>query len=217
MFTSKHETNNCPCWQNLLSSQLCNNCLQLLKGSLLPRSVSYEIDSSLEVLAMSHYNSKMKEFIYSCKSAAFNGLMPSQKSLIKELCAFWSQELKTKPIDIFVPVPAHPIRSILQSDLAWFLARYLSRELAKGEPRSVLKRKFFVSNHLYSAQKTLSRALRQEKIKQQYYVPPSKTPKMRIYLVDDVCTTGSTLSLCKNLLEKAGHSVEGAIVLSKVS
>ncbi len=217
MFTSKFDANNCPCWQNLLSAQLCKNCLQQLQGSLLPRSLSYEIDFSLEVFAMSHYSPKMKDFIYSCKSAAFNGLMPSQKNLIKELCAFWSQELKTKNIDAFVPIPAHPIRSILQSDLAWFIARYLSRELSKGEPLSVLKRKFFVSNHLYSAQKNLNRALRKEKIKEQYYVPVSKAAKMRICLVDDVCTTGSTLSLCKNLLEKAGHHVESAIVLSKVS
>jgi len=166
---------------------------------------------------MSHYNAKMKDFIYSCKSAAFNGLMPSQKGIIKELCAFWSQELKAKRIDAFVPIPAHPVRSLLQSDLAWFLARYLSRALAKGEPVSVLKRKFFVSNQLYSAQKNLSRSQRKEKIKQQYYVPRSMFPKLRVYLVDDVCTTGSTLSLCKNLLEKAGHHVEGAIVLSKVN
>lgn len=206
----------CPCWQNLFSEQFCKNCLKNLQASLIPRSVSFEVDRSLELLSMSYYDSKMKDFIYSCKSAAFNGLMPTQKTLLKELCSFWSQEVKGKNIEAFVPVPAHPLRSLLQSDLAWFLARYLSRELGKGEPLSLMKRRVFVEDRLYAPQKTLSRFHRKEKIHQQYYVPKIKDKRLRLYLVDDVCTTGSTLSLCKTLLEKAGHSVEGAIVLSKV-
>lgn len=215
MFTHKHEQ-ECLCWQNLFSDRLCKNCLKRLQASLLPRSISFEIEKSLELYSMSYYDSKMKDFIYTCKSAAFNGLMPPQKNLLKELCAFWSQEVKSKDIEAFVPIPAHPLRSLLQSDLAWFLARYLSRELGKGEPVSILKRRLFVGNRLYAPQKSLNRSLRREKIIQQYFVPPTSQKKLRLYLVDDVCTTGSTLNLCKTLLEKAGHQVAGAIVLSKV-
>lgn len=165
---------------------------------------------------MSRYNAPMKNFIVACKTSSFNGLMPSQKNLIKELCLYWAEELKEESIDVFTPIPGHPLRSYLQSDLAWFLARYLSKSLGCGEPQSLLKRKLFVKGQLYAPQKSLSRTDRKKKIMEQYFVSKKKHRSLRVCLVDDVCTTGSSLSLCKSLLEEAGHTVVSAIVLSKV-
>ncbi|MEZ4814185.1 MAG: hypothetical protein R3A80_03135 [Bdellovibrionota bacterium] len=158
----------------------------------------------------------MKSFIYSCKSAAFNGLMPTQKNILKELCEFWSAELRNKKIDIVTAIPGHPIRSRMQSDLAWFLARYLSRALGLKEPPSILKRKVFVKERIYRSQKSLTRSERKESINQQYYIPTPGNEALRVCLIDDVCTTGSTLLLCKKLLENSGYKVDCAFVLSKV-
>lgn len=158
----------------------------------------------------------MKHFIYSCKSAAFNGLMPTQKNILKELCAFWSAELKNKKIDLVTAIPGHPIRSRMQTDLAWFLARYLSRSLGLSEPSSILKRKLFVKDRVYKAQKSLTRHERKHAIQQQYFIPAPSKEALRVCLIDDVCTTGSTLLLCKTLLETRGYKVNSALVLSKV-
>lgn len=206
----------CPCWENLLSHELCSSCLKALQRSLLPRSISFRLDD-LEVFSMSSYEPCMKDYILSCKNASFNGLMPSQKKLLIELCDHWAQELRTQKIQKVVPIPAHPLRSLMQSDLAWFLARYLSRSLSLGDVESLLKRRIFIKDNFYSPQKTLSAFSRKEKISEQYYVPRNKEKNLRVLLVDDVCTTGSTLKYCKKILQHAGYEVAGALVLSKVS
>lgn len=206
----------CPCCHSLIGTKLCDECLKRLQKSLTPRSVLFSLEQNLTLRTMSRYDAAMKNFIVTCKSSSFNGLMPSQKNLIKELSHYWAKELKEEKIDLFTPIPGHPIRSYLQSDLAWFLARYLSKSLGLGEPQSLLKRKFFTKGQLYAPQKSLSRMDRKKKITEQYYVPKKNHGSLNICLVDDVCTTGSTLKLCKSLLEEAGHTVVSAIVLSKV-
>jgi len=215
--TEEFSEEHCPCWQSLFSSQLCDVCIRKIRKATFPRSVSFKIDANLKLRAMTSYTDYMKEYIYLCKSAPFNGLMPTQKNMLKELCAYWAEELKAAEIDALVAIPSHPFRSLLQSDLAWFLARYLSRALKKTEPLPLMKRRFFIRGQTYSSQKHLRKIERQEFIREQYYVPHrSKYQKLRVLLVDDVCTTGSTLKLCRDLLERAEHQVHSAIVLSKV-
>ncbi len=206
---------HCPCWENLLGNTLCSSCLRRLQKSLLPRSLSFDLTPTLELRSMSLYDSAMKDYIYLCKTALFNGLMPTQKNLLKELCRFWASEYDASEFDVIVPVPGNPFRNLMQSDLAWHLARYMARELSLGEPQSLLKRRFFVQGRLSASQKMLSKVERHKLIRQQYYLPQAMTPK-RVLLVDDVCTTGSSLRYCSELLEAAGYRVHSTLVLARV-
>lgn len=216
MFTDKVVA--CPCWQNLLGSRYCSTCLLHLKSSLLPRTLSFQLENKVTLRAMGRYDAAMKDFIYYSKSALFNGLMPAQKNLLKDLSAHWASELRPLQVDVVVPVPGHPLRSRMQTDLAWFLARYLSQDLGLGEPECWIKRKFFIQDKIYRSQKFSTRVERARDIRQQFYLQPNrkKNDFSKILLVDDVCTTGSTLKFCAELLEGEGYKGTTAITLARV-
>jgi predicted amidophosphoribosyltransferase len=201
----------------MLSNRLCRNCLRRIGNSILPRSVRFNLAGNLKVASMTNYTESMKEFIYLCKSAPFNGFMPPHKTLLKELCAHWSTEFSDAKIDAVVPIPGHPFRTIIESDLTWHIARFICKGLGKAEPMSLLKRKYFINGKVYKSQKDLDKWDRAQMIKEQYYLPANGPENMRLLLVDDVCTTGSTLRHCKELLESKGHKIVSSIVLSKVS
>lgn len=207
----------CPCWENLFSIKPCLECQHELKKLLLPRTLSENSYKGFKIYSMSRYEGRMREFIIQSKCSSFNGLLPSQKNLLKSLSEYWSSELQAHKIDHFVPIPGHPIRSFMQSDLAWYLARYLSQRLQKGEPQSFLKRRLFVDGNIYLPQKHLDKVERSERIKSQYFIKNKCETKKRICLVDDVHTTGSTLRFCRDMLTQANYEVPVAIVLANVS
>lgn len=211
------QSNYCPCWENFLSDHPCKSCAAELKKLLTPRNPHEAHTNNFKLYSMSNYEGRMREFIISSKNAAFNGLMPAQKKFLETICEYWHPEIAEYKVDLFIPVPGHPIRSFLQSDIAWYLARYLSKASNKGEPQSPLKRKLFVNNNLYLPQKHLTKIERSEKVRTQYFVNEKIKTPLKACLVDDVFTTGSTINTCKDMLINAGYEVPVAIVLSKVN
>jgi ComF family protein len=115
--------------------------------------------------------------------------------------------------DIVVPVPAPSLRRILRGyhpaeELAAAVARLLDRPLAAA----ALRRR-----HGFPSQTSLDRRRRAENAERSFAAGKKSeiVRGLRVLLVDDVCTTGATLSSCARLLRQAGASSVSALVLAQ--
>lgn len=117
--------------------------------------------------------------------------------------------------DIIIPVPLHPRRlrwrDFNQSEL---LAKHLSQNLAPGLEiplgTKVLKRKRLTQPQM----KIKNYSERKENLQNAFSIAGSEEIRGKvILLVDDVCTTGTTLLECAKILKKNGaRKVFGAVV-----
>jgi ComF family protein len=108
--------------------------------------------------------------------------------------------LAGRRFDFIVPVPLHPARKRERGfNQAELLARALSRATSI-RLRSALQRTRYTTT-----QTQFDRAERMENLKGAFRLRRgSNVQDLRVLLVDDVLTTGSTLSECASVLKKGG-------------
>jgi ComF family protein len=118
------------------------------------------------------------------------------------------------PVDLLIPVPLHPFRlrerGYNQSDL---LARALGTMIGLPVVTNGLRR----VRHT-QPQMSLQAADRRENVQGAfiYQTRGSKTiSRQRVLIIDDVCTTGSTLEACSLALKAAGASAVWAFTLAR--
>ncbi len=103
--------------------------------------------------------------------------------------------------DAIVPVPLHPLRRLFRGyNQAELLARVLSAHLGKPVIAHALRRTAYSRPQFH-----LNREERYENLKNVFSSNKHIDLKNRtILLVDDICTTGATLSYCAAALRRAG-------------
>jgi competence protein ComFC len=114
--------------------------------------------------------------------------------------AFNDERLQGRRFDIIVPVPLHPTRQRERGfNQASLLAELLSAQVSipcKG----VLKRTRYTTT-----QTALDRAERMENLHNAFRLRKNADVRgLHVLLIDDVLTTGSTLSECARVLKRAG-------------
>jgi competence protein ComFC len=127
---------------------------------------------------------------------------------LRHLIGDWLAAVLTDPridparFDVIVPVPLHPAKRRERGfNQAALLARSLSRRT--GVPlRDMLERVRFTRT-----QTAFDRAERMENLHNAFRLRRRRDVRgLRVLLVDDVLTTGSTLSECARVLKEAGAS-----------
>ena len=96
-------------------------------------------------------------------------------------------------IDVIVPIPLHPIKRIKRGyNQSYYVAKGISRELGVGVDNSSIKR--VVNN---PSQTTKSGTMRWQNVEHIFKVRhPERLRHKHILIVDDVLTTGATISSC---------------------
>ncbi|HEX8076998.1 MAG TPA: phosphoribosyltransferase family protein, partial [Chthoniobacterales bacterium] len=115
--------------------------------------------------------------------------------------------LRGRHFDLIVPVPLHPAR---ERERGFNQAALLAEILAAGisvPVRPVLERTRYTTT-----QTAYDRAERMENLHGAFRLRKNRDVRdLRVLLIDDVLTTGSTLSECARVLKAAGaHAVHGA-------
>src|SRR5207237_5163832 len=116
------------------------------------------------------------------------------------LAALDDERLRERRFDAIVPVPLHPAKQRERGfNQAALLAEWLSRHMALPS-RPVLQRVRFTTT-----QTAFDRAERMQNLRNAFRLRKNgDVRKLRVLLIDDVLTTGSTLSECARVLKEAG-------------
>jgi ComF family protein len=110
------------------------------------------------------------------------------------------ERLRDISFDLIVPVPLHPARQRERGfNQASLLAKSLSAETSMAS-RPVLQRVRYTTT-----QTALDRSERMENLHNAFRLRKNADVRgLRVLLIDDVLTTGSTLSECARVLKRAG-------------
>ncbi|HEY5774508.1 MAG TPA: ComF family protein [Xanthomonadales bacterium] len=115
------------------------------------------------------------------------------------LCEYVSVQ-QQQPPDILIPVPLHNLRMLKRGfNQAYEMASYAGRVLDIPVLNDALRRR-----RNTQAQSGLSRKQRRKNLQGAFYWHGRARPGRHVVLIDDVMTTGTTLTECARVLRKAG-------------
>ena len=144
------------------------------------------------------------------RSFKYSGVSDLQKHCGMLLSTYAKQIGCVTQDQIIIPVPLHKKRLRMRGfNQAEMLAHAIEQTFGNVCNTQVLQR---VSNT--PPQSTLSGKIRIQNVKNAY-ICTQNMQNAHILLIDDVVTTGATLSACANTLKKNGASEVKALVLSK--
>jgi ComF family protein len=130
----------------------------------------------------------------------------------------WLEDLG-RAYDALIPVPLHPAR---RRDRGYNQAERLARELARqearcrGVPGRPVRARGLERLRFTGTQTRLASGARAENLEGAFRAEALLVSGQRILLIDDVCTTGSTLTHCREALLAAGAARVDALALAWV-
>lgn len=120
--------------------------------------------------------------------------------VLSHLLCEYAANTESKYPDVLIPVPLHNWRMIKRGfNQAYELGFYISRVLDIPLLTTSLRR-----HRNTQAQSGLSRTQRRKNVRGAFYWHGSKQAGKHIALIDDVMTTGTTVSECARVLKNAG-------------
>ncbi len=118
--------------------------------------------------------------------------------------------LGIEPGDVWVPVPLHPLRL---AERGYNQAALLARELSHVQQARADARRLCRVRHTEQQAKRDRRG-RAQNVAEAFRARYTATQPQRVVLVDDVVTTGATLSACIHALRAAGDQVVGCVAVA---
>jgi ComF family protein len=194
------------CWNSLvtLTDPFCPYCKSFLEegdiecGFCKPKGEFFEDHKILLVRSLGRFDDSYRELIHRFK---YGKKIPLGRRLGQRLGETINEDSSFLKSDFLIPVPLHKSRyrerGFNQSDI---VAEGISKITGLSVLKNVLKRKKNTKD-----QTDFSREQREENVRGAFVVAePEMINGKKIILVDDVITTGATLSECARMLKQAG-------------
>lgn len=172
----------------------CAHCQETLESW--PLQLLERTDSTLQGLASTGFHQgQLQTAIHALKYYDATYIAP----ILAERLARGIEAHLGWPIDVIAPIPMHAQRQKQRGyNQAQLIAEALARQLGKPCDVSLIKRTRFTRSQV-----GLNRAERLDNLQGAFTADPTRTRGQRILLVDDVLTTGATLSNCATTLQEA--------------
>ncbi len=158
------------------------------------------------VRAAAEFEGVIRQAVHALKYRGRTDLAHQLAGLMAEA---WNEGPLT--VDCIVPVPLHSRRL---AERGYDQAVLLARELAAGINVPVLEGAL-VRSRMTDAQTGLDGAGRQKNVAGAFVARPEEVNGRSVLLVDDVCTTGSTLEACASALLAANAAQVSAFTLAR--
>jgi len=177
----------CPICGALGAVSVCDSCLSELKP--LGESLSVSPELIERAVAIYDYSGPAKQAVHRLKYEGESALIQwmSEQIALEVRKLGWGDQ-------IFVPVPIHRTRQ---------LERAFNQAEALCESLQAPVEKLLVRTKKTIPQAALDKALRSDNIRGAF-AASGEVAGREIVIVDDVCTTGSTVSECAKVLLRAG-------------
>jgi ComF family protein len=175
------------------TSRLCARC----------RTAPLKID---RIRSAVYFEGTLRDAVHKFK---YNGVTALAKPLGDLLAEYWSRH--PVPVDVLVPVPLHKNRLRKRGfNQAGLLAQQLSKQadLAMNEHTLVRQR-------ATASQIDLGTEERKTNVRGAFRCTTGALANRRVLLIDDVCTTGSTLEACAVALKDGGTRSVEALTLAR--
>lgn len=189
--------------------RLCGTPRQAVAGELCGRCVAGEYDFD-QARSFGAYDGVLRELVHLLKYAR---MRPLARPLGRRLAEGFSREWKPEDFDAIVAVPLSAARL---RDRAYNQAELLARELARLSGIPYLGGAC-CRVRATPSQTGLTRAQRLENLRGAFAAGPraAQLAGKRILLIDDVFTTGATLTVCAQALRRAGARRVCALTLAR--
>ncbi|HFD40131.1 MAG TPA: ComF family protein [Anaerolineae bacterium] len=161
------------------------------------------------LVAYAFHNGPLRRAVHELK---YSGLRSLARPLGRLMAERWPQlRPADQPFDVIVPVPLHRRRERERGyNQAALLARELGRRLQLPVVEHVLTRR-----RATSRQTDLDAAQRRANVQGAFSCRSDDLSRQAILLIDDVCTTGSTLEAAGSALKAAGAAAVWGYTLTR--
>jgi predicted amidophosphoribosyltransferase len=160
---------------------------------------------------MSYYTEAMARYIQILKSQPFDFVPGVLKKGVQLLVEHWSEEINHWDFNVLATVPSNFLRAFVETNLTSLFAIELSEKIKKPYLPKLLSS----SNCFFPQQKNVSKKDRWQARKKQFVCSnKARGIKNKVLLIDDICTTGSSLFHAAEALKDKGWYCERALVLS---
>lgn len=190
----------CTCWLPILAERPSLRMLQLSQGS------------TLKVASGTLYTGQLKRLVYRLKYYNDRSVALDLALLLQGAWSLLREELDGRAV-VLVPVPLHKQR---QSVRGFNQAELLTRRLAKTLGLRVDSRALLRIKET-SAQPGLGRAERLSNLKGAFRCERRRVDNLTIVLVDDVCTSGATLTEAARAILSSGAREVLALTVARAT
>jgi competence protein ComFC len=151
------------------------------------------------------YDGKIRDAILKVK---FNNKVDIAPILTEYIIEFLKENPGISPFDVIVPVPKGGSRSSANAALEF--CKFLGEEMKMPVEEALFR------NRKTAPQHTLSLDERWKNVKDAFQVKPEKNiSNLKVLLIDDIFTSGATISNCAKALLQGGASEVRALTLSR--